>query len=294
MRLAARPVGSGGGRPGAFQRGAVQRGAVQRGAVHRRRRACPGHAPRRVRSPAGQRTGAAACETLLANTSAAELTAELPPELTAALTAEPPAGPLVPGDVRAVDFAELAGRAWTWWLGGCRASRGAWAGRTAAGGPAQPVAGAVPLRARDPAQGGARGERPRAAAARRSSRTTRTSCASWRCHSSAGWRARTGATTTDGWPSPWIGTGRIRLSATTCGACRSTPPTMGCPRSRQRVFVVAFRRDLGLTDWHPPTPTHAESALLADQASGEYWERHGVPFAPRTHTQRAARADRCV
>jgi len=62
----------------------------------------------------------------------------------------------------------------------------------------------------------------------------------------------------------------------------------GVPQIRQRVFVVAFRRDLGLTDWHPPTPTHAESALLADQASGEYWERHGVPFAPRTHTQRAA------
>jgi DNA (cytosine-5)-methyltransferase 1 len=51
----------------------------------------------------------------------------------------------------------------------------------------------------------------------------------------------------------------------------------GVPQIRQRVFVVAFRRDLGLTGWLPPTPTHAESALLADQASGEYWERHGLP-----------------
>ena len=62
----------------------------------------------------------------------------------------------------------------------------------------------------------------------------------------------------------------------------------GVPQIRQRVFVIAFRRDLGLTDWLPPTPTHAESALLADQVSGEYWERHGVPFALRTNIQRAA------
>ena len=62
----------------------------------------------------------------------------------------------------------------------------------------------------------------------------------------------------------------------------------GVPQIRQRVFVAAFRRDLGLTGWLPPAPTHAESALLADQASGAYWERHGVPFALRTNTQRAA------
>ena len=61
----------------------------------------------------------------------------------------------------------------------------------------------------------------------------------------------------------------------------------GVPQVRHRVFVVAFRRDLGLTGWRPPAPTHSESALLADQASGDYWQRHGAPFALRTYTQQA-------
>jgi DNA (cytosine-5)-methyltransferase 1 len=43
------------------------------------------------------------------------------------------------------------------------------------------------------------------------------------------------------------------------------------------VFVVAFRRDLGLTGWTPPPATHSEAALLAEQASGEYQARHGLP-----------------
>ena len=51
----------------------------------------------------------------------------------------------------------------------------------------------------------------------------------------------------------------------------------GVPQIRQRVFVVAFRRDLGLTGWTPPTATHSEGALLAEQASGEYQARHGLP-----------------
>lgn len=63
----------------------------------------------------------------------------------------------------------------------------------------------------------------------------------------------------------------------------------GVPQVRQRVFVVAFRRDLGLTDWRPPTPTHSEAALAATQADGSYWARHGLPDAPpcalRTYTQ---------
>jgi DNA (cytosine-5)-methyltransferase 1 len=50
----------------------------------------------------------------------------------------------------------------------------------------------------------------------------------------------------------------------------------GVPQVRFRVFVVAFRRDLGLADWRFPVPTHSESALLRDQAKGTYWRRHGI------------------
>ena len=50
----------------------------------------------------------------------------------------------------------------------------------------------------------------------------------------------------------------------------------GVPQVRFRVFVIAFRRDLGLADWRIPSPTHSETALRCDQASGRYWERHGV------------------
>lgn len=53
----------------------------------------------------------------------------------------------------------------------------------------------------------------------------------------------------------------------------------GVPQIRWRVFVVAFRRDLGLDDWEFPKPTHSEAALLRAQASGEYWFGHRI--APR-------------
>lgn len=51
----------------------------------------------------------------------------------------------------------------------------------------------------------------------------------------------------------------------------------GIPQVRWRVFVVAFRQDLGLTGWRIPAPTHSETALWHDQASGRYWNRHGIP-----------------
>jgi DNA (cytosine-5)-methyltransferase 1 len=54
----------------------------------------------------------------------------------------------------------------------------------------------------------------------------------------------------------------------------------GVPQVRWRVFVVAFRRDLGLADWEFPAPTHSELALLHAQDSGEYWEEHGIPPRP--------------
>jgi DNA (cytosine-5)-methyltransferase 1 len=53
----------------------------------------------------------------------------------------------------------------------------------------------------------------------------------------------------------------------------------GVPQVRQRVFVIAFRQDLGLADWQPPHATHSEQSLLRAQAKGSYWEDHGM--APR-------------
>ena len=51
----------------------------------------------------------------------------------------------------------------------------------------------------------------------------------------------------------------------------------GVPQIRYRVFVVAFRRDLGLAEWRFPAATHSEAALSVDMATGRYWRRHGLP-----------------
>ena len=53
----------------------------------------------------------------------------------------------------------------------------------------------------------------------------------------------------------------------------------GVPQVRWRVFVVAFRKDLGLENWKFPEPTHSEIALHHAQDNGEYWDEHGI--APR-------------
>ncbi|MDX2267885.1 MAG: DNA cytosine methyltransferase [Bryobacter sp.] len=61
----------------------------------------------------------------------------------------------------------------------------------------------------------------------------------------------------------------------------------GVPQRRERVFLVAFRDDLGI-QWSFPRETHSQHALLADQwISGEYWDRHKIssrnrPLRPRT------------
>jgi DNA (cytosine-5)-methyltransferase 1 len=63
----------------------------------------------------------------------------------------------------------------------------------------------------------------------------------------------------------------------------------GVPQRRERVFIVGFRADLGIT-WTLPTPTHSQDALLVHQwVTGEYWERHRVAKAKRPHPPRGLR-----
>lgn len=51
----------------------------------------------------------------------------------------------------------------------------------------------------------------------------------------------------------------------------------GVPQRRERVFLAAFRSDLGI-EWSFPDETHGQDALLVDQwLTGAYWERHKVP-----------------
>lgn len=51
----------------------------------------------------------------------------------------------------------------------------------------------------------------------------------------------------------------------------------GVPQNRERVFIVGFRSDLGIT-WQPPEPTHSKDRLQWEQhVTGEYWDRHDLP-----------------
>ncbi|WP_224242240.1 DNA cytosine methyltransferase [Hyalangium gracile] len=59
----------------------------------------------------------------------------------------------------------------------------------------------------------------------------------------------------------------------------------GIPQTRERVFIVGFRSDVG-HPWHFPKPTHSFEALMREQwVTGSYWERHGVrrPKVPPAH-----------
>lgn len=54
----------------------------------------------------------------------------------------------------------------------------------------------------------------------------------------------------------------------------------GVAQTRERVFLVGFRSDLGL-EWHFPAPTHSKLALVRDQwVTDNYWRRHGIDRPP--------------
>ena len=62
----------------------------------------------------------------------------------------------------------------------------------------------------------------------------------------------------------------------------------GVPQKRERVFIVAFRSDLGI-QWAFPKETHSYDALLHDQyVTGEYWARHELPKRYRRTPERLA------
>jgi DNA (cytosine-5)-methyltransferase 1 len=50
----------------------------------------------------------------------------------------------------------------------------------------------------------------------------------------------------------------------------------GIPQKRERVFIVAFRSDLGI-EWNFPKETHSQDMLLYQKwVTGEYWDRVGL------------------
>lgn len=65
----------------------------------------------------------------------------------------------------------------------------------------------------------------------------------------------------------------------------------GLPQRRERVFVVAFREDVGV-EWPGIFPTHSADALLFDQwVSGDYWREHGIR-KPEVPSRLKSRVDR--
>ena len=55
---------------------------------------------------------------------------------------------------------------------------------------------------------------------------------------------------------------------------------LGVPQRRERVFIIAFRRDLGIR-WERIEPTHSRAALLhAQYVDGSYWREHEMDPLP--------------
>jgi DNA (cytosine-5)-methyltransferase 1 len=54
----------------------------------------------------------------------------------------------------------------------------------------------------------------------------------------------------------------------------------GVPQIRWRVFVVAFRSDLGLAEWEFPKPSHSAAALARAHRDGTYWKEHNLKRRP--------------
>jgi len=54
----------------------------------------------------------------------------------------------------------------------------------------------------------------------------------------------------------------------------------GVAQTRERVFIVGIRTDLGKA-WEFPDATHSEDRLLWDKfVTFEYWDRHNINFSP--------------
>jgi DNA (cytosine-5)-methyltransferase 1 len=63
----------------------------------------------------------------------------------------------------------------------------------------------------------------------------------------------------------------------------------GVAQIRHRVIIVATRAD-AMSRFKFPPVTHSLSALLSEQSSGRYWERHSIPARQIRGTERPSRA----
>ncbi|SFB61677.1 DNA (cytosine-5)-methyltransferase 1 [Amycolatopsis marina] len=59
----------------------------------------------------------------------------------------------------------------------------------------------------------------------------------------------------------------------------------GVPQVRQRVIIVAFRKDLNVS-WEPPERRYSEASLVRDQRNGDYWDVVGRKPKPEVIAMR--------